>query len=284
MGAKGSKPEEKPETIKPEYREVVLNNKTLIDTQDPYLFPKEVSMEFQNIFNHMALNNQSFRTVLLDECSQLKKWIKDAPKYHNTSYTIVQEGGVEENALAKALLRTTRTIRRSNNNNNNKRRNPVKYVQPKEKFLYRLSSMCHPTPIKIDYLVTQLEDPSNPIVLALASPRFIAGFSILSEIKGMKKSCLQNKNQTRNNGECLHRHITCTGPRGKGMGKALVNTIHQIASDFNYPCVTLEASGSEGFHEKQGYRKKNEKNTSESPLMIYKIQKGGKRKTRKHRK
>ena len=148
------------------------------------------------------------------------------------------------------------------NNSVNRNKNP---------FLDKLSTMCQPSPIPLKFLANLLET-ANRFLFAFLHTGHIAGFLVFGKDDDLSR-------------RCLHRYVTCTGPRRLKIGSALVNSLHEIAKREGYTCVTLGAVDSLEFHSQMGYVP-TKKRTIEGPEYIFQI-KGGKqrkRKTRKHRK
>lgn len=247
MGAKGSK-QLKEATLPP--REIHISPSQVLDPSDPAIFPKAVRDEL------MAVQKDLTPTTLVlvkefNETSAFVQWLHRSKSYFdfNDNEYDGWNGEMEE--------KTPRPKNTSVNRN-------------KLPFLFKLSGMCDTLHIRTEFLANLL-DVANRFLLAFLNNGHIAGFMIFT-------------NGQENQRKCLHRYITCTGPRSLGIGKALVEELHAIAKREGYPCVTLGAADSEGFHRKMGYVRTG-KASSEGPEMIYQIsQKGGKRTLRKTRK
>jgi hypothetical protein len=270
MGAKGSKDTQKV---------VHISSSDIIDPSDATIFPEKVRNELMAV---KVPPSQLFLVKEFDGDSELVKWL-----HRSRSYFAYE--GEDENENRRPYERTF-----INNLLNMPNGNTAAYQAPrrnesttnslvmrlqalaqkggtvekdKNPFLLKLDGMCNTPHIRTEFLANLLE-VENRILFAFLHTGHIAGFSILGE---------DNKNN------CLHRYVTCTGPRKLGIGAGLVNKIHEIAKREGYTCVSLGATDSIGFHKKMGYVATG-KHTQEGNEMIYRVSGGKRRKTRKQRK
>lgn len=258
MGAKGSKPEPKPNTevLPPGARVIELPRNKVIDMLNPEIFPEKVRNEFLQIKQQIP-PTLPFYVWLFKPDSELMKWLRQCRSY----FDYYLEPSNEE-------------TNKESNNNETKRQKYLqkcnkKVAKDKLAFASNLSSICDSPDIEFNFLINQLELYDQHMVLAFSNTGHIVGFSILGF-------------ETQNDDTiCLHRTVTCTGPRNLGLGRLIVDFIHKVAKDSGFKCITLGASGSEGFHKKMGYVLTGKKN-SEGPQMLYTVQ-GGKSKTRKQK-
>lgn len=249
MGAKGST-----QSKVPAQKEIHISKYQIIDPTDATIFPKAVRDELMAVRQEIPPSE----LVLVKEFgrgSELVKWLRQCKSYFdfNVNEEDEYEPLTEEEQGMNALTMRLRRLHRGGAGVN----------RDKTPFLAELEQLCNSPHIQTKFLATVLET-ANRFLLAFLNTGDIAGFMIFDE-EGQRGR------------KCLHRYITCTGPRGLGIGIALVKEIHAIAKREGYTCVTLGASGSEGFHAKQGYVRTG-KETLEGPEMIYQIPtKGGKR-------
>lgn len=285
MGAKGSKPEPK---------KLALSPGSLINILDETVFPKRVQDEFLKVKEQIP-PIYKFYVWLFDENSELVKWLHQCKTYfdfnienNKDSYTEKSTYGQtpprnisrllkslqgtaaplpphEQESADQLLARLEANI--AARKASQQQGGDQSVEKNKDPFLYKLLSMCDTGNIEDKFIANQLETSTDIIlsfVVDIHNQIYISGFSTLG---------LDTKNG------CLHRYVTCTGPRKLGIGKTIVQYIHQIARDRGYTCVTLDAADSVGFHEKMGYVRTGE-GSKQMPEMIYRLE-GGKRKTRK---
>lgn len=290
MGAKSSKglPQTK---ATPEPRKVYLSEKEVIDTRDPTIFPEKVRNEFSFILGQLS-DTIPFHPVLFDGNSELIKWLKQCKSSfdyqnsndessNNNNNNEERKERKERNRQSLAMLRAA--LRGSFTESTPQPTGPPpplpweegyqKGGEPsverdKSKFAAKLSSMCSSTNIRYQFIDNQLET-TNLFILVFTYNGYIVGFSTLG---------VEN--------ECLHNYLICSGPRNLGIGKLIIQLIHGYAKDKGYECVSLNAAGSKGFHEKMGYKIKAGNEGKNMPKMIFQLQGGKtrKRKTRKHNK
>jgi GNAT superfamily N-acetyltransferase len=244
MGAKESKV--------PKPKEIHVSEDQLIDPSDATLFPKAVRDELMAVKQEVSPTD----LVLVKEFNQssaLVQWLRQSKGYFDFNLP-----SNEENENANYTFEYKPKPKTTSVNKN------------KDPFLYRLEGMCNAPYIETKFLANLLE-MADRFLFAFLNTGHIAGFMIFGE-------------ETRDGKRCLHRYITCTGPRRLGIGAALVKEVHAIAKREGFSCVTLGSAGAEEFHTKQGYKATGKK-TLEGPEMIYQIPKsGGKRRsTRKQR-
>jgi hypothetical protein len=242
----GAKESKVPQAKAVEPKEIHVSANSIIDPSDPSLFPKAVRDEL------MAVKQEISPTDLVlikefNESSALVQWLRQSKSYfHFDEWNNENE---EDTFKPK-------------NTSVNRNKDP---------FLGKLKDICDAPYISTKFLANLLET-SGRFLFAFLNTGHIAGFMIFGDEYDPSR-------------RCLHRYVTCTGPRGLGIGVALVKEVHAIAKREGYSCVTLGSAGSEGFHKKQGYRFTGKRGL-EGPEMIYNV-KGGKRskmrKTRKQR-
>jgi hypothetical protein len=299
MGAKGSKSPPKAEPTNTAPRVVHVSADEIIDPSDPAIFPEKVRNELMAVKQEIS-PNQLFLVKEFTGSSELVKWLHASKSYfdyepntenentnyesneNNNSKAYREEERRRTQALRNALtasLQPKPPVNTSTNNRSNALVNRLARLRTtkggkgverdKNPFLWKLYAMCSGGDIRDQFLANLLE-VSDRILLAFLTSGHIAGFSIFGE------------DQSGGTEGCLHRYVTCVGPRKLGIGAGIVKEFHAIAKREGYPCVTLGASSAKGFHLKQGYTYTG-KNTSEGPEMIYRIpQEGGKkRKTRR---
>jgi predicted GNAT superfamily acetyltransferase len=299
----GATPSKKTQNEQP--REVHISMSQVIDPADPTIFPEAVRNELMAV-KQEVVPPQLFLVKEFGPSSELVQWLHQCKSYfayegennnnnnynnnnnnnnRNSRISTQNEGLLPgENALAMRLRRLTpknKTRNSSVTTANNllarltrniaerdvKQKGGVGVDRDKNPFLSKLDGMCATPNIETKFLANLLE-VEDRFLLAFLNTGHIAGFMIFAKDYNEKK--------------CLHRYVTCTGPRKLGIGAALVKEIHAIAKREGHTCVTLGASDSEGFHRKQGYVNTG-RNTMEGPEMIYRLpQEGGARKkTRK---
>lgn len=233
-------------------KEIHVSADQIIDPSDPTLFPKAVRDEL------MAVRQEVSPTELVlvkefNQSSALVQWLRQSKSFFD--YDVPSNENEDYNFEYKPKPKNTSVNRN------------------KDPFLGRLEHMCNAPYIKTTFLANLLE-MEDRFLFAFLNTGHIAGFMIFGEEKKEGK-------------RCLHRYITCSGPRRLGIGAALVKEVHAIAKREGFTCVTLGSAGSEGFHTKQGY-KLTGATSLEGPEMLYTVT-GGKRKrhktqTRKQRK
>jgi hypothetical protein len=227
----------------PKPKEIHVSEDQIIDPSDPTLFPKAVRDELMAIQQEVSPTD----LVLVKEfngSSALVQWLRQSKSYFD--YDFPNNENEDYNVEYKPKPKNTSVNRN------------------KDPFLGRLEHMCNAPYIETKFLANLLE-MEDRFLFAFLNTGHIAGFMIFGE-------------QVRDGKRCLHRYITCTGPRRLGIGAALVKEVHAIAKREGFSCVTLGSAGSEGFHAKQGYKATGKK-TLEGPEMLYTV-KGGKRKSR----
>lgn len=284
MGAKGSK--ETPPNQKQQPRVVHISADQLINPADPTIFPEAVRNELMAVKQEIP-PSELFMIKEFGPSSELVHWLHQCRSFfayegenNKSNYESNNEdtkAARERNRKAldnlRAALRASVSQQKSKmpkqllpwETNIGNQKGGAGVDRDKDPFLYKLNSMCNTPNIELKFLANLLE-VADRFLFAFLNTGHIAGFMIFDNDK-------YNKN-------CLHRYITCTGPRKLGIGKGLVDEVHAIAKREGKTCVTLGASDSVGFHEKMGYVPTGKRNL-EGPEMIFQLQGGKTRKSKK---
>lgn len=141
-----------------------------------------------------------------------------------------------------------------------------------EPFFHELGSLCKSDRNGISwykFISITLQSEADIFIVAFLPSGNIVGFSIVGEDFYEKNS--------------LRRYVTCAGPRGYGIGYALVNEIHTIAKEGGKKYVRLAAATNSAiaYHKRQGYILTGKEVPQEGPEMLYTLPvNGGTRKKR----
>jgi hypothetical protein len=302
----------------PAPRVVRISANQVIDPSDASIFPEKVRNELMAVRAEVP-PNELFLVKEFDRSSELIKWLQGSKSFFNYNVPSNNENNEEENEeeanteaeererKTTAMINAMLALNKSNKTRKNTSGNETEVAKEvrrllsaveatpvgernnlatrlarlrvakggngvernKDPFMWKLYSMCEGAGIRDQFLANLLE-VSDHILLAFLNSGHIAGFSIFGP------------DHSGGSEGCLHRYITCVGPRKLGIGAGIVKEFHAIAKQEGYPCVTLGASSAEGFHLKQGYTYTG-KRSLEGPEMIYEIR-GGRRKRGRIRK
>jgi GNAT superfamily N-acetyltransferase len=141
-----------------------------------------------------------------------------------------------------------------------------------DRFFHELDELCYSPEYPDEwykYISMALQSEADTFLVAFLPTGEIAGFSIVGEDK--------------EDSQALRRYVTCAGPRGKGIGYALVQDIHKLAKERGKKYIRLAAAtkNAEKFHTRQGYALTGKDIEGEGPEMIFKLSGGTRRKTRR---
>ncbi len=143
--------------------------------------------------------------------------------------------------------------------------NWIRKISYQHPLFYQLEKLCYDQREGLheysNFISITLQDMADYFLVAFLPSGNIAGFSIIG-------TDIQRPNT-------LRRYMTCAGPKGVGIGYALVNEIHAIAREQGKNTVRLASAtaSSTAYHKRQGYILTGKKLAREGNEMIFTLPK-----------
>lgn len=122
-----------------------------------------------------------------------------------------------------------------------------------------------------NFISITLQDLADIFLVAFLPSGNIAGFSIIGDDPEKPNT--------------LRRYMTCAGPKGVGIGYALVNEIHKIAAERGKNTIRLASAtkSSTAYHRRQGYTLTGKQLEREGNEMMYTLPKRNNNTTRRNK-
>ncbi len=199
----------------------------------------------------------------------------------DTDFYFPDEEVLQELRDLAASLQPIETVKIGVLDSSSKMREWVQTLDYEDSFFYNLAEeLCSTSDMRAEswanYLSFVFQDMGELFLFAFTSDGNIAGMSVIG--RDWEKDGY------------MRRFFTCTNPRKRGVGKALVDKVHEIAVEQGFKGVRLGAATktAKAWHEHMNYIHTGRNLGTQGAEMIYNFstaatQTPAKRKTRKHR-